>query len=87
MARLTDRRIAPLAVLLSLAAAGCASSQPVNEPGRTGEYQISCGYLGWYICYERADQLCPRGYKVVAENEDHFGGRSTRIACKNTETP
>ena len=85
MARLTERRIVPLAVLLALAAAACASSQPVADAGRAGEYQISCGYLGWYICYERADQLCPGGYKVLAEEED--GGRRTRIACKNRETP
>jgi hypothetical protein len=83
MARRTERRIAPLAVLLSLAAAGCASSQQVRDTGRAGEYQISCGYFAWYICYEKAGELCPGGYKVVSENEEHFGGRSLRISCEN----
>ena len=82
MARLTEARGAAIAALLSLAAAGCATSQQANDSGRAGEYQISCGYFGWYICYERADQLCPGGYKVVSENEEHFGGRSLRISCR-----
>jgi hypothetical protein len=87
MARRTEGRTALIAALLALAAAACATSRQAADTSRAGEYEISCGYFGWYICYDRADQLCPRGYRVVAENEDHFGGRSTRIACKNTETP
>jgi hypothetical protein len=82
MARRTDRRIAPIALSLALAAAGCSSVEQVRDSGRAGEYEISCGYFGWYICYERADQLCPGGYKVVAENEEHFGGRKLRISCE-----
>ena len=82
MARRTERRRAPITVLLSLAAAGCATSQQASDTGRAGEYQISCGYFGWYICYERAGQLCPRGYKVVSESEEHFGGRQLRISCE-----
>jgi hypothetical protein len=87
MARRTERRRTPITVLLSLAAAGCVTSQQASDTGRAGEYHISCGYFGWYMCYERADQLCPSGYKVVSEEEDHFGGRKTRIACQNRETP
>ena len=82
MARRTDRRIAPIALSLSLAAAGCASVQQVKDGGRAGQYDISCGYFGWYICYQRADQLCPAGYKVISENEQHFGGRTLRISCE-----
>ena len=82
MARRTERRLAPIALWLSLAAAGCTSVQQVRDSGRAGEYEISCGYFGWYICYERADQLCPGGYKVVSESEEHFGGRTTRISCQ-----
>jgi hypothetical protein len=82
MARRTERRIAPITVLLSLAVAGCATSQQASDTGRAGEHQISCGYFGWYICYERAEQLCPGGYKVVSESEEHFGGRKLRISCE-----
>ncbi len=82
MARPTESSIAVIAASLALAAAGCASSEPLRESGRAGEYQISCGYFAWYICYEKADQLCPGGYKVVSESEEHFGGRKLRIACE-----
>ena len=81
MARRTERRIAPVALLLALAAAGCSSVQPIKDDGRAGRYEISCGYFGWYICYDRAGQLCPGGYKVLSESEEHFGGRKLRIAC------
>ena len=82
MARRTEGRIAPLAVALLLAATGCTTVQQVRDSGRAGEYEISCGYFGWYICYQRADELCPGGYKVIAESEEHFGGRKTRISCQ-----
>ena len=82
MARRTERRIAPIALSLSLAAAGCSSVEQARDGGRAGDYEISCSYFGWYICYERADQLCPSGYKVVSENEEHFGGRKLRISCQ-----
>jgi hypothetical protein len=82
MARRTEVRTAAIAALLSFAAAGCATSQQAPDTARAGEYQISCGYFGWYICYEEAGQLCPGGYKVVAESEEHFGGRKLRISCQ-----
>jgi hypothetical protein len=82
MARRTEVRTAAIAALLSFAAAGCATSQQAPDTARAGEYQISCGYFGWYICYEKAGQLCPGGYKVVAESEEHFGGRKLRISCQ-----
>jgi hypothetical protein len=82
MARRTERRLAPIALLLALAAAGCATSRQAPDSTRPGEYEISCGYFGWYICYQKADELCPGGYKVVAESEEHFGGRKTRISCE-----
>jgi len=85
MARRTEGRIAPIALSLSLAAAGCTSVQQVKDSGRAGEYEISCGYFGWYICYERAAQLCPGGYKVVSESEEHFGGRKLRVSCKESK--
>jgi hypothetical protein len=71
-----------MALALSLATAGCATSRQAPDTTRAGEHQISCGYFGWYICYERAGQLCPGGYKVVSESEEHFGGRKLRISCQ-----
>ena len=83
MARPTESSRALIAASLALAAAGCASSQPLRESGRAGEYQISCGYFGWYICYERADQLCGGRYKVLSETED--AGRKLRVACEDAK--
>ena len=85
MARRTEARTAALAVLLSFAAAGCATSQQAPDSARAGEYQISCGYFGWYICYDKAAQLCSGGYRVVSESEEHFGGRKLRISCQESK--
>jgi len=85
MARRTETGGAAIAVLLSIAQAGCASVQQATDTGRAGEYQISCGYFAWYICYERADQLCSGGYTVVSESEEHFGGRKLRVSCKGVK--
>jgi len=85
MARRTEVRTAAIAALLSLAAAGCATSQQAPDTARAGEYQISCGYFGWYICYDKAAQLCPGGYRVVSESEEHFGGRKLRISCQESK--
>jgi len=85
MARRTETRGAAIAVLLSFAAAGCATTEQVRDSGRAGEYQISCGYFAWYICYEKADQLCSGGYKVVSESEEHFGGRKLRVSCQGAK--
>ena len=82
MARRTEGRMAPLLLSLALAAAGCSNVQPVQDSGRAAAYDISCGYFGWYICYDRANQVCPGGYKVVSEKEEHFGGRSMRVSCE-----
>jgi len=81
MARRTEGRFAPIAAVLALAAAACATSHQAPDTTRAGEYEISCGYFGWYVCYQKADELCPGGYKVIAESEEHFGGRKTRISC------
>jgi len=64
MARRTEGRFAP--VVLALAATACATSHQAPDTTRAGEYEISCGYFGWYICYQKADELCPGGYKVIA---------------------
>ena len=66
---------------LFLLLAACATSEPIAQnDGQPPEYRISCGYFGWYICYDRAQQLCPGRYRVIAENEG-MSGRELRIAC------
>ena len=60
--------------------AGCATSQRVTQPGGQAEYRITCGYFGWYLCYDNARTLCPDGYKVVSESEG-YGPKELRITC------
>jgi hypothetical protein len=71
---------ASIAAGVVLSAWGCASSEQVRDAGTGQEYRISCSYFGWHICYDRADQICPGRYKVIAENEG-LHGRELRISC------
>lgn len=68
------------AVFLLLAAAGCATSQEIRRPDGSTEYLISCGYFGWYICYDKANELCPGRYKTLSESAG-FDRKELRIAC------
>ena len=63
-----------------LVLAACATSQPVTQLRTGGEHLISCSYFGWYLCYERAKELCPDGYKVLSQSEG-FGPKEMRVAC------
>jgi hypothetical protein len=69
--------------LLFLIVAGSATSQEIRRLDRSTEYSISCWYFGWYICYNKANELCPERYKVLSENEG-FNGRELRIACPDS---
>jgi hypothetical protein len=71
---------ATYAVLLLLVAAGCATSQEVARREGTTEHAISCGYFGWYLCYDKAKELCPGRYKVLSESTG-LGSKELRIAC------
>ena len=68
------------AVLLALIVSGCATSQEMRRADGSREYLISCGYFGWYICYDKAKEICPERYKVLSENEP-FYRKELRIAC------
>jgi len=65
---------------LSLIVAGCATSQEARRVDRSAEYTISCWHFGWYICYNKATELCGDRFKVLSEN-DGLNGRVLRIAC------
>jgi hypothetical protein len=69
-----------IAASVFLIASACATSEQVRDAGTGPEYRISCSYFGWHICYDRADQICPGRYKVLAENEGPRG-RELRISC------
>jgi hypothetical protein len=60
--------------------AGCAGSQEVSRRDGSAEYRISCGYFGWYLCYEKANEVCPGRYKVISESTG-LSSKELRIAC------
>lgn len=68
------------AVFLSLMVAGCAASQEIRRTDGATEYLISCGLLGWYVCYDKAKEICPGRYRTLSESEG-FNRKELRIAC------
>ena len=75
---------AGLAVLamanVGLVAAGCTTTEMILRPGET-EYLIACGAgLGWKVCYGRANEMCPTGYRTLGE-EGGFNRTELRISC------
>ena len=71
-----------LAAILTLALiTGCTTLQEIKRPHGEVEYLIACGAsLGWNICYDRANQVCPTGYTTLSEQAG-FNRKELRIAC------
>ena len=63
-----------LSVILALAAAGCASVNPVpfTGPGGRHGYAMQCSGMGRTIeqCYQVAGQKCPGGYQIVSRSSE-----------------
>jgi len=73
------------AVFLLLAASGCTTTQEIRRPDGTTEYLIACGAgLGWNICYDKANEICPSGYKTLSEDAG-FNRKELRIACPGVQ--
>lgn len=72
----------PIVLILVLAlVAGCTTTQEIRRPNGDVEYLIACGAsLGWNICYERANEVCPNGYTTISEQAG-FNRKELRIAC------
>lgn len=67
--------------LLTLALTACTTSQEIRRPSGESEYLIGCGAAtGWNICYEKANELCPQGYKTLLEDSG-FNRKELRILC------
>lgn len=78
--------IVSLAVLAALAAGGCTTL----KPGETVHYLVACGggRTGVpNICYAKAEQLCPGGYRILSQDFGSAGDpQSMRIACRAEST-
>ena len=63
-----------LSVILALAAAGCASVNPVPFTGPSGRqgYAMQCSGMGRSIeqCYQVGGQKCPGGYQIVSRSSE-----------------
>jgi hypothetical protein len=75
------------AVLLLTAIIGCTTTQEIVRPGGHREYLIACGAsLGWNICYDRANEVCPTGYLTVSE-QPGFNRKELLIYCPPAGVP
>jgi hypothetical protein len=70
-----------LGVLGVLGVSACTTTQEIRRPNGEVEYLIACGAsLGWNICYDRANEVCPTGYTTISE-QGGFNRKELRIAC------
>ena len=76
----------PIVLMLVLAlVAGCTTTQEIKRPNGDVEYLIACGAsLGWNICYERANKVCPTGYATLSEQAG-FNRKELRHRVPNGE--
>jgi hypothetical protein len=60
---------------------GCTTTQEIKRPDGSVEYLVACGAsLGWNICYEKANQICPTGYNTLSEDAG-LNRKELRISC------
>ena len=58
------------AFLLLIATTGCtATTKEIRFSDGTIDYLITCdARLGWNICYDKANEVCPSGYRTIFED-------------------
>jgi len=70
-----------IGTLLFLFSFGCTTTQEIRRPDGKKEFLIACGAsLGWNICYEKANKICPDGYETLNEKAG-FNRKELRIVC------
>lgn len=68
-------------VALAVAISACTTTQEIRRPDGSVEYLVACGAsLGWNICYDKANELCPGGYTTLSEDAG-FNRKELRISC------
>jgi len=75
----------PSTIGLLVTSTGCTTSRESRRPDGSTEYLIACGAgLGWNICYDKANERCPSGYKTLSEDAG-FNRKELRIACPGAQ--
>jgi hypothetical protein len=69
-----------IAACLLILGTGCASTETAPRAGGSAEHVVSCWYFGWYMCYEKAKEICGGDYRVISQKEG-WGGRELRVTC------
>ena len=68
-------------IILSTVFFNCATSMKILRPDGSTEYLITCGSgTGWNVCYEKANEVCPSGYKTLSEDAG-FNRKEMKISC------
>lgn len=70
-----------LLIVTLLILAGCTTTQEIRRPDGSVEHLIACGAsLGWNVCYNQANKVCPSGYDTLSEKSG-FNRKELRISC------
>jgi hypothetical protein len=68
-------------VVIAVATSACTTTQEIRRPDGSTEYLVACGAgLGWNICYNKANHICPSGYITLSEDAG-FNRKELRISC------
>lgn len=68
-------------VAVSAAISACTTTQEIRRPDGSVEYSVACGAsLGWNICYDKANELCPGGYTTLSQDAG-FNRKELRVSC------
>jgi hypothetical protein len=69
------------ALFIIALASGCTTTEAINRLDGSKDYVIACGAaLGWNICYSRANDVCPAGYRTVSQ-DGGFNRKELTISC------
>jgi len=68
-------------LLIACAVAGCTTTAALNRPDGSRDFVIACGAgLGWNVCYNRANEVCPSGYRTISQDAG-FNRKELTISC------